>query len=133
MSCCSSLWAHFGNFCSLYLDICFLFRFGKFSGITSSNSFWFPFLSFSFWNSCNVNVGMLKVILENPYIVFFFYFYLQCSYWTISIILHSRSLIHSPVSLSLICIYSFKILAIEWFTSDWVFCRSSSPFLGLPC
>ena len=60
MSWCGSLWVH------LVWDSVFpgpgyvsLFRFRKFSGIISSNTFYSFLAQFCFWDSYNVNVSML--------------------------------------------------------------------------
>ena len=71
--------------------------FGKFSAVISSNIFSGPFLSLSFWDPYNVNVGAFNVVPESLRLLhcFSLFFSIFCSVAVISTILSSGSFIYS--------------------------------------
>ena len=82
-----------------------------------------PFLALiSYWNIYYAEVGTLYIISLILYVAFFF-FHLSfcCSDWVLSIILSSRSLMHSSLLFSLLFIASRLafISVIELSNFDW--------------
>ena len=91
------------------------FKFWKFLATVSSYTFSILFSLFSFWNPYNANVGMFDVISEISYIALFFFLVCLsdcCNDWVISIILPSRSLMHSSVSFNLL-FFTSKVLFVS--------------------
>ena len=99
MSWCVSVWVHLVWDPLWFLDLSVSFRFGKFSTIISSNIFSIPF-SFSFPSRIPIMNRLAHLILSHKSLMFLSLFFLIwlsvfCPGWVISIILSSKSLIHS--------------------------------------
>ena len=94
-------------------------KLGKFSDIISSNKSP-PLFSLFFWESYDTNVIIFDGVTEFPKSIFVLHNSLFCSSSLFSIILSSRSLIHSSASFSLLFIASslFPISFIAFFVSD---------------
>ena len=91
MSWCVSIWVHpvWDPLCFLYLDIFSFFRFGNFSAIISSNTFFYYFLSlFSFWVPYNMMLVCLMLSQRSLklFSLFRIYFSFCCSDWMIFIV-----------------------------------------------
>ena len=114
----------FGTLCAscTWISVSF-FRFGKFSAIISSNTFLIPFsLSSPLEPLLRLSCHALCCLIDLLSCFHFFFICLSvcCSDWVISIILLSRSLIHSFALFSLVFIASrLFILAIELSSFDW--------------
>ena len=89
------------------------FRFGKFLSIIYSNTFLLPFsLSSPSGTPIMSMLGCFVFSHKSYMLLSFFYMSFCCSDWVISIILSSRSLMHSSVSFSLL-FFASRVLFIS--------------------
>ena len=120
------------SLCLLHLTISFSML-GKFSTITSSKIFSYPFFLFCIWDPYNLNVHLIlsqrSLRLSS---VLFNLFTLFCTSEVISTILSSRSMIHSSALDILLLIPSrvFLISVIAFFVSVCLFFTSSRTSLN---